>query len=148
MPARICQDVHWKQGKAYRDNQRGRGHWAVYYTSPQSFFIFIEFGLLGSFSWVSADQSFLIVIYRRGSFAYLHRWCSLIYWPLSYPFRYLEIIILCKYVKTEGCVIYYLTLYAYGVRFMLEMECCRCPGTRFSGIISEETELLWRKGIF
>ena len=31
----------------------------------------------------------LIIIYRRGKFVYHHWRCASIYWPLSYPFRYL-----------------------------------------------------------
>ena len=78
--------------------QGGRGLWAVYYTSPQSFNIrwLNSFGdvnciLIDWFIKLSV-QIFqpLIVIYKKGIFVY-HQWgCTLIYRPFSYPFRSLK----------------------------------------------------------
>ena len=79
--------------------ERGRGHWDSYYPSPQSLIItflfvestflgtFIEFSLVGSFSWVSKLLKPLIIIYIRGNFWYYHLGCTSIYQTLSYPFR-------------------------------------------------------------
>ena len=69
--------------------QRGRGHWVVYYTGSQSFVIKLAYQLwglwfVGLLSWMTKP---LIVIYRRVNFVF-HNWeCTLIYRPLSFPFR-------------------------------------------------------------
>ena len=76
--------------------QGGRGHWAVYYTFPQSFIIKILIHWLsnfGDFYWILIGwfsiQTFklLIKIHRRGNFVYHHGGCTSIYRLLSYPFR-------------------------------------------------------------
>ena len=68
-------------------NQGGRGHWAVYYTSPQTFILLFSYslaqqiwGLLLNFDWF-VDWP-LVVIYRWGNFVYHHLGCTSIY-----PFR-------------------------------------------------------------
>ena len=76
-------------------HQGRRGHWAVYYTSPQQSFI-ITFsyllalklwGLRFSFHWY-ASLSLMIVIYRIENFVHYHYWgCTSIYRPLSYFYR-------------------------------------------------------------
>ena len=76
--------------------QGGRGHWAVYYTSPQSFKITLShalaqqlLGVLLNWFMKLSVQTFLplILIYRRGNFEY-HYWeCTFIYRPLSRSFR-------------------------------------------------------------
>ena len=82
-------------------NQGGRGHWTVYYPSPQSFIITFSYSfaykLWGLFfykiliSWVikCSVQTFQppIVTYIIGYFVYHHWVRTLIYGPLSYPFR-------------------------------------------------------------
>ena len=67
--------------------QGGRGHCAVYFTSPQSFIIIFSYSvfqqlweLLLNFECVKTFQ-LLIVIYRRNNFVNK----SSIYRPLSYP---------------------------------------------------------------
>ncbi len=76
--------------------QGGRGHWAVYYTSRQIVLItFVirwvnNFGALILFVWliklsVKIFQP-LIVMYKV-NFVYYYWGCTLIYRPLSYPFR-------------------------------------------------------------
>ena len=94
----------FKQNKTY---QAGRGQWAVYYTSPQSFikcFLIHWFNNFGYYYWILIGwfiklsvQMFkpLIVICSRGNFVY-HWGCTQIYRPLSYPFRSLEIYISWK----------------------------------------------------
>ena len=74
--------------------QAGRGHLAVYSTSPQSFIITILIGLLNNFlglilnfDWlihiVECSNVSTIEIYRRGNFVYHHLGCTSINWPLS-----------------------------------------------------------------
>ena len=77
--------------------QRGRGQWAVHYTSPQSFIITFSnsmaqqlLGLLIGCLIKLSVQMFqpLILIYRRCTFVY-HYWrCTSICRPLSFPFRF------------------------------------------------------------
>ena len=72
---------------------RMRGHWAIYYTSPQSLIRWLN--IFGDFYWIYVGmfiklsvQTFqpLNVMYRRSNFVY-HLWrCTSIYRPLSYPF--------------------------------------------------------------
>ena len=68
----------------------GRGHWAVYYTSPQSLSIvpwlnnfrdFIEFSLVVLLIWVLKTFQSRILIYRRGNFVCHH-------WGYANPFRF------------------------------------------------------------
>ena len=86
-------------------NQVGRGHWDLYYTSPQSFIITVYYLLAyqyGDFYLISicqfiklSVQTFqpLIVIYRRGNFVFLHWGHTSIYQPLSW----LTTACVCKY---------------------------------------------------
>ena len=58
--------------------QGGGGHWAVYWTSPQSYiFLFVRLRTLGTWFWSGRvfklsiqTYQLLIVIYRRGNFVY------------------------------------------------------------------------------
>ena len=73
----------------------GRGHWPVYFISPQSFkwrFLIRWLNNVGGFYWIligwfvkSSVQTFQpqILIYKRGNFVYHHWGCTSIYWPLS-----------------------------------------------------------------
>ena len=65
-------------------HQGGRGHWAVYFTSPQSFIVTFSFslakqlwGFLLNFDWLVFEVECpnfqpVIVIYRRSNFVYHH----------------------------------------------------------------------------
>ena len=83
--------------------QGRRGHWTVYYTSPQSFIIRISYSLtqirFRSVNSLSV-QTFqpLIVIYRRGKLLKKRWGCRLIYRPFSYPFRSLGLTSLQKQI--------------------------------------------------
>ena len=83
--------------------QGGRGHWTVYYTSPQSFIInfflfvgfttfgaFIEFWFVGVLSWVSKRLTSWFNFTEGFVFVFHHWGCTSIYLPLSCPFRSLE----------------------------------------------------------
>ena len=75
-----------------------RGHWAVYFTSPQNFkirFLYVGITTLGNLiCWFIklCFQTFepLNIIYRRGNIVYQFLGCISIYRPLSYPFRFLK----------------------------------------------------------
>ena len=82
-------------------SQGGRGHWAVYYTSLQSFtrFSYLLGQQLRYFYWILIGlfiklnvQSFepIIVIYRRDNYINNHWGCTSMYQPLAYPFRSLK----------------------------------------------------------
>ena len=82
--------------KKFRNLQGGRGHWAVNYTSPQSFRImfslktYIEFWLVVALNLVFQRYQPLIIIYRKGNFICHHWDCASVNRPLSYPFRALH----------------------------------------------------------
>ena len=89
----------------FLDLQRGRGNFAVHYTSLQSFkitfFLFVGLTTLQTFTyWILISwfirlrvQTFqpIIIFYRRDNFVYCHWGCKSIYWLLCYPFRSLTI---------------------------------------------------------
>ena len=66
--------------------QGGRGHWAVYYTSPKK--IYNNCLMISCFIKLSV-RTFqpLILIQRRGNFVYNNWGCTSMYQPISYPFR-------------------------------------------------------------
>ena len=76
-----------------RKLSRREGKLPFYYTSPQSFILFVGLTTLGIYliliGWFIklSVQTFklLIVIYRKDNFVH-HKKCILIYQPLSYPF--------------------------------------------------------------
>ena len=79
--------------------QEGRGHWADFYTSTQSFKLsfsylttlrtFIKYRYVGSLNWVS-NRSITSCNLQEGLFVnHYWEWTS-INQPLSYPFRFLE----------------------------------------------------------
>ncbi len=95
----IFQGRHRFEYKISEITRRGRGHWAVYYPSPQSFIITFSYllasqlwGRLFNFNrlvhWVECPHvSTIIVIYSRDNFVQ-HNWeCIFIYWPCSYPWK-------------------------------------------------------------
>ena len=94
----VLTDLNIKKNNIY--SQRGRGHWAVYYTSPQSFittFLYLltqQFcGLLRNFYWLvnlveclnDLTTNFNL---QKGYFCKIViGGCTSIYRPLSYHFR-------------------------------------------------------------
>ena len=79
----------WKQG--------GRGYWAAYYTSPQSFMIRFSylFNNFGDFFWflicwlikLSVQTLLSLILQKAGNLVYHHWWCTSIYQTMPYPFR-------------------------------------------------------------
>ena len=72
-----------EQRKGRDTKQDGKGQWAIFYTSPQSFIITFSFslaeqlwGLLLNFDWLFQP---LIVTYRMGNFVYHKREYTKVY---------------------------------------------------------------------
>ena len=98
---------------------RGRGHWAVYYTIPQSFMIpfFIRWLIIfGNFYWtyiswfiqlrVQTFQIIFVLFNRRGNFVYHHWGCTSIYRPVSYTFRSLILHLIIQFVNEfDKCIV-------------------------------------------